>query len=62
MIIADGFVLVKNAPHRQNANNWLKLLGSAKGQDTFNPFKGLYPCAPRCQPQSVWCLSETGYG
>jgi glucose/mannose transport system substrate-binding protein len=40
MFLADSFGLPKNAPHRDNAIAWLKILGSKEGSDTFNPLKG----------------------
>ncbi len=40
MFLADSFGLPNGAPHRENAVEWLKLLGSKEGQDTFNPLKG----------------------
>lgn len=40
MWLSDSFGLPKGAPHRENAIAWLKLLGSRKGSDIFNPKKG----------------------
>ncbi|WP_320173265.1 extracellular solute-binding protein [Maridesulfovibrio sp.] len=40
IFLADSFGLPKGAPNRDNAIAWLKLLGSKKGSDTFNPLKG----------------------
>ncbi len=40
MMLSDSFGLPKGAKNRQNAINWLKLVGSKEGQDTFNPLKG----------------------
>ena len=40
MMLSDSFGLPKGAKNRQNAINWLKLVGSLEGQDTFNPLKG----------------------
>ena len=40
MFLVDSFGLPKNAPHRDNAIAWLRLLGSQEGADTFNPLKG----------------------
>lgn len=39
-IVIDVFQLPKNINHPQNAENWLKLVASSEGQDTFNPLKG----------------------
>nr|AGF92944.1 sugar ABC transporter, substrate-binding protein [uncultured organism] len=40
MWLSDSFGLPKGAPHRENAMAWLKLVGSQKGSDIFNPKKG----------------------
>lgn len=40
LFLADSFGLPKGAKDRTEAINWLKLLGSKEGQDTFNPLKG----------------------
>ncbi len=40
MFLSDSFGLPKGAPNRDNAIAWLKVLGSKKGSDTFNPLKG----------------------
>jgi len=40
MMLSDSFGLPKGAKNRQNAINWLRLVGSKEGQDTFNPLKG----------------------
>jgi glucose/mannose transport system substrate-binding protein len=40
MMLSDSFGLPKGVKNRTNAINWLKLLGSKEGQDTFNPLKG----------------------
>lgn len=41
--VSDSFSLPKNAPNREAAIEWLKLLGSKEGQDAFNPLKGSIP-------------------
>ncbi|ANQ53784.1 ABC transporter substrate-binding protein [Thermosipho sp. 1063] len=43
MLVSDTFGLPKNAPHRENAIKWIKLLASVEAQDTFNPIKGSIP-------------------
>jgi len=43
MVINDCFALPDNAPHPDNAINWLKTVGSVEGQDAFNPLKGSIP-------------------
>ncbi|MFN7208995.1 MAG: ABC transporter substrate-binding protein [Aggregatilineales bacterium] len=42
-MLSDSFGLPKNAPNRENALAWLRTVGSAEGQDTFNPLKGSIP-------------------
>jgi len=41
--LSDSFTLAANAPHRDAALAWLKICGSRKGQDAFNPLKGSIP-------------------
>ena len=43
MVLSDSFGLPKNAPHRDNAINFLRVCGSRDGQDAFNPIKGSIP-------------------
>jgi glucose/mannose transport system substrate-binding protein len=43
MVVADGFVLAKGAPHKANTLTWLKAVGSKDGQEGFNPLKGSIP-------------------
>ena len=43
MVVADGFVLAKNAPHPEQTKNWLRAIGSKAGQEAFNPLKGSIP-------------------
>jgi glucose/mannose transport system substrate-binding protein len=43
VIVADGFVLAKGAPHHDNTVTWLKTLGSLEAQEAFNPLKGSIP-------------------
>jgi glucose/mannose transport system substrate-binding protein len=40
MMLSDSFGLPQNAPNRDAAVAWLRLLGSKDGQDIFNPLKG----------------------
>ncbi|RIH89840.1 ABC transporter substrate-binding protein [Calidithermus roseus] len=40
MMLSDSFGLPRGVKNRANVINWLKLLGSKEGQDTFNPLKG----------------------
>jgi glucose/mannose transport system substrate-binding protein len=43
VVLSDSFGLPKNAPHRDNAVNFLRVCGSRAGQDAFNPIKGSIP-------------------
>jgi glucose/mannose transport system substrate-binding protein len=43
MIVADGFVMAKNAPNKDNNTLFLKAIGSKEGQEAFNPLKGSIP-------------------
>lgn len=43
MVVTDTFGLPKGAKNKENALNWLKVLGSVEGQDAFNPLKGSIP-------------------
>ena len=38
--LSDSFGLPQGAPNREAVINWLRLMGSVEGQDTFNPLKG----------------------
>lgn len=40
MMLSDSFGLPKGAPHRDNTEAWLRMLGSREAQDAFNPLKG----------------------
>ena len=40
IMLADSFGLPKGAKDRTEVMNWLKVIGSKQGQDTFNPLKG----------------------
>jgi glucose/mannose transport system substrate-binding protein len=41
--LSDSFTLPVRARHRDAAEQWLALCGSAEGQDLFNPLKGSVP-------------------
>ncbi len=43
MVVADGFVLAKNAPDKDATIAWLKTIGSKETQEAFNPLKGSIP-------------------
>ncbi len=43
MMLSDSFGLPRGAANRDAAIAWLTLLGSAEGQDIFNPLKGSIP-------------------
>jgi len=40
MVLSDSFGLPRGAPNRENAINWLRIVGSLEGTDAFNPIKG----------------------
>jgi glucose/mannose transport system substrate-binding protein len=40
IMLSDSFGLPKGVKNRTEVTNWLKLMGSKEGQDTFNPLKG----------------------
>jgi glucose/mannose transport system substrate-binding protein len=40
MVVTDTFGLPEGAPHRDDAVEWLKVVGSKEGQEAFNPKKG----------------------
>jgi glucose/mannose transport system substrate-binding protein len=43
IMLSDAFGLPKGAPNHDAVVAWLTLLGSAEGQDIFNPLKGSLP-------------------
>jgi len=43
IVVADGFTLAKDAPHKAAAIAWLKSIGSKEAQEAFNPLKGSIP-------------------
>jgi glucose/mannose transport system substrate-binding protein len=43
VLVVDSFTLPKDAPHPENARNWLRTLGSVDAQAAFNPLKGSIP-------------------
>lgn len=43
LMLSDSFALPEGAPERDNALDWLRVCGSAEGQDAFNPLKGSIP-------------------
>lgn len=43
MMLTDSFGLPRGVAHRDNTIAWLRLMGSAEGQDIFNPLKGSIP-------------------
>ncbi len=48
IVLSDSFGLPKNAPNRDNAISFLKVVGSrGEGQDAFNPIKGSIPARRR---------------
>ena len=51
IVLSDSFGLPKNAPHLDNALNFLKVCGSKAGQDAFNPIKGSIPARTDADPK-----------
>ncbi len=49
--LSDSFSLTKEAPNLENAQNWLKVAGSLKGQEAFNPQKGSICARTDCNPE-----------
>src|ERR1700731_3074999 len=43
IVVADGFTLAKDAPHKAAAIAWLRSIGSKEAQEAFNPIKGSIP-------------------
>ena len=43
IVLSDSFGLPNGAPNRENAVNFLGVVGSQAGQDAFNPIKGSIP-------------------
>ena len=43
IVVADGFTLAKDAPHKEEAIAWLKCIGSKEAQEAFNRLKGSIP-------------------
>lgn len=61
--LSDSFTLPKGAPHREQALNWLELVGSQEGQNAFNPVKGSIPArtdadASKYGTYLQWALDE----
>lgn len=48
--LSDTFGLPKGAKDRQNAIDWLKLIGTKQGQEIFNPLKGSICARTDCDP------------
>jgi len=49
--LSDSFTLPKGAHNRPAAIEWLKLLGSKRAQDAFNPVKGSIPARKDADPK-----------
>jgi glucose/mannose transport system substrate-binding protein len=48
--LSDSFSLPAEAPNMENAQNWLKVVGSKEGQEAFNPQKGSICARTDCDP------------
>ncbi len=53
IVVSDSFTLPKNIKDQQSALDWLKVVGSLKGQEAFNPPKGSI-CARSDCPASIF--------
>ncbi len=51
MTVIDTFGLPKGAKNRENAINWLRVVGSKEGQEAFNPKKGSICARTDCDPK-----------
>jgi glucose/mannose transport system substrate-binding protein len=51
-MVGDGFTLATGAPHRNEALEWLKILGSKEGQLAFNKIKGSIPVRTDIDPKA----------
>ena len=43
VLVVDCFNLAQGAPNRENAVNWLRVIGTKEAQEAFNPLKGSIP-------------------
>jgi glucose/mannose transport system substrate-binding protein len=59
IMLADSFGLPKGAKDRAEAINWLKVLGSKDGQDTFNPLKGSIAARTDSDPSKYNVYSQS---
>lgn len=59
IMLADSFGLPKGAKDRAEAINWLKVLGSKEGQDTFNPLKGSIAARTDSDPTKYSVYSQS---
>jgi glucose/mannose transport system substrate-binding protein len=50
MVITDNFGLPEGAPNPEQVTDFLRVLGSVEGQDTFNPLKGSIPARVDADP------------
>jgi glucose/mannose transport system substrate-binding protein len=48
--LSDSFSLPAQAPNKENALNWLAVVGSKAGQEAFNPQKGSICARTDCDP------------
>jgi glucose/mannose transport system substrate-binding protein len=65
VIVADGFVLAKGAPHKDATVAWLKSIGSKESQEAFNPLKGSIPARTdvdraKFGPYHNWSMDSFG--
>ena len=65
IMVADGFPVAKGAPNRENARNWLRVIGSKAAQEAFNPLKGSIPARTdvdrkKFGPYHNWSMDSFG--
>ncbi len=61
--LSDTFGLPKKTPHRKEALDWLRLVGSREGQEAFNPLKGSICARTDCNaklfgPYLQWAMEQ----
>lgn len=63
--VVDGFTLPVGAPHPNNAETWLRVIGSAEAQIGFAPYKGCIPArtdidAEELNEYGQWSAADFG--
>jgi glucose/mannose transport system substrate-binding protein len=50
MVVNDSYAMPRNAPHPEQATNWLKTVGSVKGQEAYSLLKTALPARLDADP------------